>query len=182
MILFVLLATVLFSISTVLGTLVPTDTTLEILRDLVELFEPLENVNALSLLLLIFLNNAIKTLGVIILGVVLGVPPLLFLFVNGFMIGVLVSVSISIEGVGLVLAGLLPHGVIEVPLILLAAALGFAVGWQSFKWLVGRDSQVRTQLSRGLKLYLRWVLPGLFIAAVIESFITPWILGMVGNV
>jgi len=179
-ILYILLATVLFVIATVLGALIPTELTLAVLQDVADLLEPMGNVSAVSLFLVIFFNNAIKTLGVIIFGIIFAVPPLVFVGFNGFMLGILVSVSISLEGVGLVLAGLLPHGVIEIPVILLATALGFAVGWESFKWLTVRNSQVKAQLTRGLKLYLKWVLPGLLVAALIESFVTPGVIRLVG--
>jgi stage II sporulation protein M len=77
-----------------------------------------------------------------------------------------------------VLASFVPHGVIEIPLILLAAALGLTVGLESFKWLGRRESRVKLQLSNGLRVYVRWILPGLAVAAIIEVFVTPSLMGL----
>jgi stage II sporulation protein M len=105
----------------------------------------------------------------------------LFICGNGLILGALISAVEPVKGLGYVVTSLAPHGVIEIPMLLLATSLGFTVGWESLKWLTGRKNLVRSQLSHSLKLYLRWVLPGLAVAAVIEVFITPWIVGLVGN-
>jgi stage II sporulation protein M len=76
---------------------------------------------------------------------------------------------------------LAPHGIIEVPLIVLATALGFTVGRESLRWLTGRKSLVRLQLRQGLKTYFKWILLGLLVAAAIEVFITPLIVGLAGG-
>ena len=176
-----LLVAVLFSVSLILGTLASPDTSSEMLQEFGELLKPLKMAGPLFLLLVIFLNNAVKALGVIVFGILLGLPPVLFICVNGLILGALISGVESAKGMGYVVASLVPHGVIEVPMLLLATALGFTVGWESLKWLMRRKSLVKSQLSHGLKLYLTWVLPGLAVAAVIEVFITPWIVGLVGG-
>jgi stage II sporulation protein M len=69
--------------------------------------------------------------------------------------------------------------VIEIPVILLATALGFTVGMESLKWLVRKESRVKLQWSNGLKVYVRWILPGLAVAAIVEAFVTPLVIGLV---
>jgi stage II sporulation protein M len=128
---------------------------------------------------MIFINNGIKALGVIFLGILLGVPPLLFIGLNGYIFGGIGSVLVSVKGWRYVIASIVPHGVIEMPMILLATALGFTVGMESLKWLLRRDSRVKLQLSDCLKVYLRWILPGLAAAAAIEAFVTPLLMGLV---
>ena len=176
-----LLATALFAVSIALGMRVPPELSAEILDELAQLLEPAKALGPLALLLLIFLNNAVKALGVIVLGIVLGLPPLFFISYNGFTIGALVSGLKSVTGWGVIAASLVPHGVIELPLLLLATALGFAVGRESLRWLTRQKSMVRAQLRQGLKLYLKWILVGLFVAAVIEVFATPYIIRLVGG-
>lgn len=176
-----LLATALFTVSVVLGTRVPPALLAEMLEEMGRLLEPVSSLGPFALFLVIFLNNAVKALGVIVLGVVLGLPPLLFVSYNGFAIGALVSGLKSVIGWEVIAAGLIPHGVIEVPLLLLATALGFVVGGESLKWLIRRKSAVRAKMRQGLKLYLKWILAGLFIAAVIEVFVTPFIMLLVGG-
>jgi stage II sporulation protein M len=176
-----ILATGIFFVSLVLGTLIGQSTIEELMRQLGAVLEPLASVGNLSVLLflIIFINNAIKALGMVFLGILLGLPPLLFVGLNGFILGGLGSALESVNGWRYVMAGFLPHGVIEIPVILLATALGFTLGMESFKWLLRRESRVKLQLSDCLKVYLRWILPGLAVAAIIEAFVTPLLIGLV---
>ena len=175
-----ILATGIFFVSLVLGTLVGQNTVEELMRQLGAALEPLASTGNLSILLflIIFINNAVKALGLVFLGILLGLPPLLFVGLNGFILGGLGSALESAKGWAYVMASFMPHGVIEIPVILLAAALGLTVGMESFKWLLRRESRVKSQLSDCLKVYLRWVLPGLAVAAMIEAFVTPLLIGL----
>ena len=175
------LATSIFFITIVLGILLGQNAALEVLRrlgGLVERFARTDNL-PLLLFLMIFLNNGIKTLAIIFLGILLGIPPLLFIGLNGFIVGSVGSALESAMGWKYVMASVVPHGVIEVPMLLLATALGLTVGMESFKWLTRRESRVKLQLSECLKVYLKWILPGIAIAAVIETFVTDLLIRLV---
>jgi stage II sporulation protein M len=176
-----ILAASIFFISLILGTLIGRNTIEGLMRQLGAIFEPLALTGKLTILLflIIFINNAIKALGIIFLGILLGLPTLLFIVLNGFILGGLGSALESVNGWRYVMASFVPHGVIEIPVILLAAALGFTVGMESLKWLVRRESRVKLQLSNGLKVYVRWILPGLAVAAIIEVLVTPLLIGLV---
>jgi stage II sporulation protein M len=176
-----ILATGVFFVSLVLGTLIGQNTIEELMREFGAVLEPLASVGNLSILLflVIFINNAIKALGIVFLGILLGLPPLLFVGLNGFILGGLGSALESVKGWRYVMAGFVPHAVIEIPVILLATALGLTLGIESLKWLVRRESRVKLQLSDCLKVYLRWILPGLAVAAIIEVFVTPLLIGLV---
>ena len=176
-----ILATSIFFASLVVGTLIGQNTVEELLREFGAVLEPLASMGNLSILLvlILFINNAIKALGLIFLGILLGLPPLLFIGLNGFILGGLGSALESIGGWRYVMASFVPHGVIEIPVILLATALGFTLGMESLKWLLRRESRVKLQLSDCLKVYLRWILPGLAVAAIIEVFVTPLLIGLV---
>jgi stage II sporulation protein M len=176
-----ILATSIFFVSLVLGMLIGQNTALEAIRRLggsLEHLAPTDNLSIL-LFLIIFINNAIKALGLLFLGILLGIPPLLFIGVNGFIVGSVGSALQSIKGWKYVMASVVPHGVLEIPMLLLATALGLTVGMESFKWLVRKESRVKLQLSDCLKVYLRWILPGLAVAAIIEAFVTHLLMGLV---
>jgi stage II sporulation protein M len=175
------LATSIFFVSLVLGTLIGQNTVEGLMRQVGAILEPLAPTGNLSILflLMIFINNGIKALGLVLLGILLGVPPLLIIGLNGFILGGLGSALESVNGWRYVIASFVPHGVIEIPVILLATALGLTVGMESLKWLVRRESRVKLQLSGCLKVYLRWILPGLAVAAIIEVFVTPLLIGLV---
>ena len=176
-----ILATAIFFVTLIAGTLTGRSIAEELITQFGGVLAPLASTGSLSILLLlaVFINNAIKALVLIFLGILLGLPPVLFIAVNGFVLGGLGSALESAKGWGYVLASFAPHGVIEIPAILLAAALGLSLGIESFKWLARRESQVKLQLSNGLKVYVRWILPGLAVAAIIEAFVTPLVMGLV---
>jgi stage II sporulation protein M len=178
-----ILAASIFFISLVLGTLIGQNIVEGIMGQLGTILEPLALTGKLTILLffIIFINNAIKALGIIFLGILLGLPTLLFIVLNGFILGGLGSALESVNGWRYVMASFVPHGVIEIPVILLAAALGFTVGMESLKWLIRRESRVKLQLSNGLKVYVRWILPGLAIAAILEVLVTPLLIGLVNS-
>lgn len=173
----------IFVASLVLGTLIGQNTIEDLINQLGGLLEPLTPTGNLSvlLLLLLFINNAVKALGLVVSGILLGIPPLFFLGVNGFIIGGMGSMLESASGWRYAVASLAPHGVIEIAIILLATALGLTIGVESLKWLLRRESRVKPQLSDCLKVYLRWILPGLAVAAVIEVFVTPRLIALVSG-
>ena len=175
------MAASIFFVSLVLGVLVGQSTAEELIRQFGGILGPLAPMGNLSLLLflIIFINNAIKALGLVCLGILLGVPPVLFVGLNGFILGGFSSALESVKGWRYVVASFVPHGVIEIPVILLATALGFTLGIESLKWLARRDSRVKLQLADCLKAYLKLILPGLAAAAIIEVFVTPLIMGLV---
>ncbi len=177
-----LVAVCVFAVSVYLGTLVPPSTSSQTLQQIGDMLQPLKAVLAFPplLILIIFLNNALKSLGAIVLGVAFGVPTLVFLAMNGFTIGVLMVAVYPIKGWAFVAASLLPHGIIELPMILFASALGLALGWESLRWASRRQSAVGGTLKRGLKLYVRWILPGLLVAAVTEVLVTPLVSHLFG--
>jgi stage II sporulation protein M len=152
-----------------------------LMRQFGVVLESLASMGNLSILLflIIFINNAIKALGLVFLGILLGLPPLLFIGLNGFILGGFSSALESVNGWRYVIASFVPHGVIEIPVILLATALSLTLGMESLKWLLRRESRVKLQLSDCLKVYLRWILPGLAVAAIIEVFVTPLLIGLV---
>lgn len=171
-----LLALGIFAAALALGMQVPSSTSAEVLEQLGEVLGPVEDVGPLGLLAIILANNLGKALLVILLSVLLGIPPLAFILINGAVLGVVVSGIAAEKGYLYTIAGLAPHGIIEVPLILLTSAIGLRVGAESLKWLTGRQSQVRSQWRRGLMAYLKLILPGLVVAALIETFITPLVI------
>ena len=177
------LATAMFFASLVVGALVGQHAVEGLLSELGGVLEPLASTGNLSLILLfiIFINNAIKALLLLFLGVLLGLPSMLFIGLNAFILGGLGSALESVNGWRYAVASFVPHGVIEIPVILLAAALSLTIGMESARWLVRKESRVKSQLSDGLRVYVRWILPGLAIAAIVEVFVTPLLVGLVST-
>lgn len=149
------------------------------------------NNPTLTMIVFIFLNNAIKSILVIYLGALFGILPFLFLVVNGMLIGYLLKTSAELHGGGyvmeVILKGLLPHGILEIPAIIIACAYGMRFGVLVFKaggsLIFARTSSAK--LSGELESFVVRTVPVmviltilLLIASVIESTITTWLIGM----
>ncbi|MFN8529298.1 MAG: stage II sporulation protein M [Anaerolineae bacterium] len=80
-----------------------------------------------------------------------------------------------------VLAAVLPHGIIEIPMIIIATAIAFRLGSVITRppagWTVGQAWT--TAFGDSLKIFIGIVIPGLIIAALIEALITPSIFNAV---
>jgi stage II sporulation protein M len=155
------------------------------LRQMAESIEA-NNNSTLWFIVFIFFNNAIKAILVMYLGALLGIVPFIFLTINGMMIGYLVSKAAE-QGGGvlytLIVKGLLPHGILEIPAIIIACAYGFRFGKMMFQGL-GALFVRRADWGKELERFIIRTLPVMVLivcmlltAAVIESTITVWLLG-----
>ena len=126
----------------------------------------------------IFLNNSVKTLAAILLGLAVGIVPALFLVINGVVLGVVFFLSSYSRGVWLSLLSILPHGIIELTGVFLGTAIGLLLGNVVLKRMLRRsDAEIRPALSRALRFYAIVIVPMLLVAAMIEAFITTVIVG-----
>lgn len=151
----------------------------EILEDVMGSFPDLENMSLSMILLFIVGNNIFKSLIWMLLGLLFGVPPLLFTILNGFLVGWF-SYSISQErGLSFTMAALMPHGVIEIPTILLSMAAGMGLGYQLMNRLRGRGG-FGVELRRALRLFVWRIAPILVLSAIVEVTITPLVVYLLG--
>lgn len=131
----------------------------------------------------IFTQNIQSALIALVGGLVLGIIPVLFMAVNGFLVGFVIfalfvaSDATIISKIIYTIAGLAPHGIFEIPAVLLAAGFGWSLGtrylarpkagmtrWQEFK--------------QGIKeslLIIPLIVLLLVIAAVVEVYITGYL-------
>lgn len=144
-----------------------------------DLFAGFAELTRTELAAFIFVNNAVKSFVFMILGVALGTLPAFFLIINGGVIGLVVNLTNVTIGPAFLFAALVPHGILEIPALLYGAALGFKVGSQVWKRIRKQKSFVRESLTRGVKSFLRVVLPVLLLAALIEAFVTPEVIALV---
>ena len=207
-----LLVTAIFVVSVISGYLYAVSNPYEsaiVMQELSDELGWITDLDPVLILFAIFLNNASKSFLVIVLGalgivpimllnnvsksslvksflaIVLGVPmiiPIMFIVLNGYILGVVMCESVRIEGPLYVAAAILPHGIIELPMVIGSAALGTRMGVMVLLRISGKipTEEILSTLKWSISFYFRWILPLLFAAAVIETFITPvvlWILG-----
>ena len=122
---------------------------------------------------LIFLNNSVKSLLSMLLGVAFGIVPVLFVVFNGYLIGVVVFVVSKKVGILKVALMLIPHGVLEIPAIIIACSYGLRLGIATLKRVTGRDVNLSDEVKNSLWVFLKVVVPMLLVAAFIETFVTP---------
>jgi len=142
-------------------------------------FGSLLTMSPLFIMLTIFLNNAFVSLVSLVLGLALGVFPILFIASNGYLVGVISYIVAQQRGFLFILLALLPHGVVELPMVFLSASIGLRLGYQVFLYLIGRRIELKREFKQGLRFYFHWIMPLLFVAAIIETFITPLILSLI---
>jgi stage II sporulation protein M len=133
-----------------------------------------------SFFVFIFLNNSIKSVLIIFLGALFGVLPALFLLINGAVIGYLIHLS-ALQGqdlFALIVKGLLPHGIIEIPAIIIACAFGLQFGGKVALSLFSSSAR-RGEKGADWSSFMRqtftasiWIVVLLLLAAIIESTIT----------
>lgn len=97
-------------------------------------------------------------------------------FNNGFAIGMLLEFVGKMHGIGIVILEILPHGIIEIPALLISASIGLRIGhiwwsgdwWSRYWW----DETMRSELISGIKFYIKWIVPMFLLAAFIESYLS----------
>lgn len=136
----------------------------------------------------IFLNNAIKSVLFMYLGLMVGIAPFFFVALNGMVIGFLYQLINSGQmgyGAGsafeVYAKGILPHGIIEIPVLLIASAYGWKLGMsviseigQAMKGTTVRaNNQSLSFLLKQSGWMVLFIVVSLFIAALVEAYITP---------
>ncbi|WP_025028068.1 stage II sporulation protein M [Caldalkalibacillus mannanilyticus] len=149
----------------------------------------------------IFQNNTKAAMMMVILGIFFFFAPGFTLFANGLVIGYVLhtSANAGVAPLAVILYGLMPHGILELPVIIVAGGLGMFLGWRLLRWFWGsegffahafgekRNVGVRTLWEeRGKQIFkerlhsvsalLIIMICTLFVAAMIESFVTPLII------
>src|SRR5581483_3047856 len=142
----------------------------EALSEFVSLFKGLP---APLLALAIFLNNAVKTLVVIVAGVFAGILPLIFLLINGYVVGIVFHATVHTEGLWTFVAAVAPHGVLELPAVLLGTSIGLMMGARAVRKFIKKENiELSSQLARGMRFFATVIVPLLVVSALIEAFIT----------
>lgn len=196
------LVSALFLVSVFAGLIMadnPPEFIIQVIKEIAKLAETIQTGDFNALFSIIFTNNLVAIYSTVIGGLLLGITPLISSIINGYVIGVVAGLTIM-QGQGAVLAvGLIPHGIIEIPALILALAIGLRLGrivFSIFKHDAGnvKNHAPGKTVKRNLKFYrlvlntnaaLIWIelrrslsfvwrvlVPAILIAAVIESSLT----------
>ncbi len=176
----ILVAISLFGIGLVFGLATPTSIISLISEDIAALKEFAGLLASLPLALvvvIIFMKNASALLLSFTLSPIFCLVPILTLTVNGWLIAFVSTVVIKEESLGFLLAGLLPHGIFELPAFILGEAAALSFGTMAMLAIFKKEK--RSLLLPSLRQNLRYLIVALALllpAAIIETYITPLLL------
>ncbi len=134
----------------------------------------------LSMFWIIFKNNITAAVITMYMGIAAGVFPLFTMVLNGMVIGFMFG-QIAEQGVNvfpLVVKGILPHGIIELPALFLASGFGMLLGVGLLKGVFGSlfgkkgSWQLFRRSLKGTVPALLVLVAALLLAALIESTVT----------
>ena len=178
---FLITALLLFALGIIAGTLLAGHSTfagLKINESLGGFAQMFINLPRPLLALMIFANNAVKTLLVIVLGIAFAIVPFVFILVNGVAIGVVLHLATESKGLAYSMLAIVPHGLFELPGVLSGAAIGVMLGSKAIKRLFRKSEfKVGSELSRAIKIFVSTIVPLLLIGAITETYLTAAILG-----
>ncbi len=126
----------------------------------------------------IFIRNLTASAIALIGGIIFGIAPFFVLLINGFLLGyVMFAVTAHTspnhwENFFTVLIGILPHGIIELPAIIIAAGLGLQLGLRWFTDSRGHKLKAFKSSLISAIYVAPIVIAMLAIAALIEVFVT----------
>jgi stage II sporulation protein M len=163
---YILAITSLFIFSILVGLIFPIffeEQILEILKEMLGIFD---GKNLVETIFLIFLNNLRASLFIILLGIFFGIFPIVSAIFNGYLIGFVVRLVVAEEGL-FVIWRLLPHGIFELPAVLISMGLGLKIGFELFK--KNPEKTLKRNFKESIKVFLRIILPLLVLAAFIEG-------------
>lgn len=134
----------------------------------------------LGFTVLIFLNNTALSLIAMLMALLppFFITPLAFVVLNGYIVGVVVFFSSSPF---VAAVGILPHGIIEIPMILFATSMGTRLGWLTLKWLMKRGKSPMDELLRSIETFFYLIVPLLLLAAIVEVIITGSLLSVLNR-
>jgi stage II sporulation protein M len=140
-----------------------------------------QNPTFLNVFTTIFLNNLRASFTLLISGVLFCIFPFIGMISNGLILGVVLgraSVEIDANPIMVFIKYVLPHGILELPALFLAAAMGIHLGVMAFRFIFSfwrkQGEQIRTewkQLLKKLPIYSLGIVILLFFAAIIESLL-----------
>lgn len=161
-----------FIISTFVGFIYPEFYAENILNFLRELIGRTQGMDVPQLTAYIFWNNLQASFFGILLGAILGIFPVLAAIANGYVLGFVSNMSVAAVGYAS-LWRLFPHGIFEIPAVIISFGLGIKLGF--FFLAKRKGEEFVKRLVGSLRVFFIIVIPLLVIAALIEVFLIKFV-------
>ncbi|XUW99557.1 MAG: stage II sporulation protein M [Dehalogenimonas sp.] len=175
----IFIAAGIFCVGLIIGLLLPDSAADSIEQTFKDIAGSAASAQGLSLFILLLLNNTLAVGASFIFSPIFLILPVVSLLMNGALITVVARLTLQDHSPPFLAAGILPHGIIEIPAYLLAQAAAICFGFNVLNAIF--DPQRRSEAGPMLRKCLLWF--GLAIillipAALVEAFITPLLLGL----
>ncbi|VVB78345.1 Stage II sporulation protein M [uncultured archaeon] len=140
-----------------------------------QLIEQTKGLTGFQLIAYIIANNIKSAFVGLLFGVLFAIPPIIILVVNGYVLGFVASKAAASQSI-FVLWKLFPHGIFEIPAIMISVAIGIRLGlflfiyhgkhkWREFSsWIVD-----------AVRVFVFIVIPLLVVAGIIEGALISWL-------
>jgi len=168
----------IFIVSFVIGLLISAknpDASENLLGLLKETFGSITSLEPFGRMLEIFKNNVRGSFMALIFGLGFGIVPFLFVAINGIVLGILVEFFLKKQGFFFVIAAILPHGIIELPMVIISVGIGFRLGHAAYFSTRHQKTmpELLNEIKQGVIFYIKIIVPLLLLAALVESYVTP---------
>lgn len=136
-------------------------------------------LSGFSLFYFIFENNVTTLFYALLASVVFGLSSVTMIIVNGIIAGVFMILVVKKTSFLVFIMGIVPHGIFEIPAAVISSSMGMKIGWTVILKLRRKKVSIGNEIYSALKYFFLIVVPLLFIAAIIEAFVTLTLISLV---
>jgi stage II sporulation protein M len=167
---YILALGLIFAVSFAAGTVAPPSVRKEATGAFQLVADSYQGLPGGTLFFLILFHNVTASLLILASGVLVGVVPVLAIGSNGFFLGVLYQEAARVAGVSSTALRVLPHGVFEIPALLISASYGLWLGVMVVRRMRGREhAPLGAHMKHAFRRYFAVVFPLLVVAGAVET-------------
>ena len=161
----------LFALISLIGFIFPIFFEEQIIKIIEEIINQTQGLSPLELTRFIMLNNIKSAFFAMIFGIYLGLLPIAVIVLNAYVLGFISNKTVASEGI-FILWRLFPHGIFEIPAVLLSTAMGLNLGFFLLTYQ-GKNKleEFLNQIKKSLITFTLVIIPLLVIAGIIEGIL-----------
>jgi len=169
---YLIILTLIFTAAFLAGMLAPSSTRQQTTDAFQVVADNYRGLAGWKLFFTILLHNVMATIFLLISGVIVGIIPTFAIGANGFILGVVYRQTAEMVGYSKAALKVLPHGVFELPALLVAASYGLWLGVTVVRRMRRKESTLlRFHIEHAFRRYFVVVFPLLIVAAGIETIL-----------
>lgn len=172
---YIVFSLILFLIFGIFGYVFPQLFEKQVLELIKQLIEQTKGLGGVELIKFIIYNNIKSAFIGLIFGVFFAFVPIGILLVNGYVIGFVARKTVELKNI-FILWKLFPHGIFEIPAILISIATGIRLGMFLFVYH-GRNKgkEFWKWVKDAIRVFIFVIIPLLVIAGIIEGLLISWL-------